>query len=480
MAPRWLPPLLAGVLGTLLTSIAIGVPAPARDEQATATAASRTWGQLLDLVTGSTDAVHGTFYALMKPWVGLLGIDPFWLRLPGAVAVGIAAAGMVVLGTMLDRTRTGLIAAAILVLLPRVFWAGGEARSYALQIAAAVWLTVLFISAVRNGRWWRWMLFAVATAAANWLFLYLALVGVAQLISLALVPAWRRKLLPAIAAIAAAGLATLPIVLLGFAQRAQISWVPAPDLGTLGAVAKSQWFMGSTVFSIVAWLLVIGGVVAIVVAQPRASRRELLALLLPWLIIPTVLLIGTSLVVSPIYLDRYLVMSAPAVALLMAMAVARLPLIPAVGVVAVIAAAAVAPAIDQRTPTAKGDWAEVAELTASAARPGDAIYFSADPNDDEPRGLVTFYPDGFDGLDDIAFIEAAADAGTLRDRVSPLAQALGGLDTDQTLVTILSDDSDLAADDRATLERRGFDETVIGDTGLTTVSRWAAPETVTD
>ena len=283
---------------------------------------------------------------------------------------------------------------------------------------------MVFVSTVRRGRWWRWVLFAVATAAANWLFLYLALIGVAQLISLALVPAWRAKLLPAIAAVAGAGLSSLPIVLLGFAQRAQISWVPAPGLGTLGAVAKAQWLMGSTVFSIVAWLLVIGGVVAIVVAQPRASRRELLALVLPWLIIPTIVLIGISLVASPIYLDRYLVMSAPAVALLMAMAVARLPLIPALGVVAVVAAAAVAPAIDQRTPAAKGDWAEVAELTASAARPGDAIYFSTDPSDDEPRGLVTFYPASFEGLDDIAFVEAAADAGTLRDRVSPLSQAL--------------------------------------------------------
>jgi mannosyltransferase len=95
-----LAPLLAGVVATLITSIAIGVPAPWRDEQATATATSRTWGQLLDLVTGSTDAVHGAFYALMKPWVDLAGVDPFWLRLPSAVAIGFAAAGVVVLGTM--------------------------------------------------------------------------------------------------------------------------------------------------------------------------------------------------------------------------------------------------------------------------------------------------------------------------------------------------------------------------------------------
>jgi mannosyltransferase len=466
-----LAPLLAGVGATLITSIAIGVPAPWRDEQATVAATSRTWGQLLDLVTGSTDAVHATFYALMKPWVDLAGVDPFWLRLPSAVAVGFAAAGVVMLGTMLDRTRTGLIAAAVLVLLPRVFWAGGEARSYALQIAAAVWLTVLFISAVRKGRWWRWVLFGVATAAASWLFLYLALIGVAQLLTLALVPAWRRKLLPALAAVVVAGLGALPIVVLGFAQRAQISWVPVPDDGAVGAVAKSQWFMGSTVFSIVAWLLIVGAVVMI---ATRPLGRERLALLLPWLILPTVALIGISLVASPIYLDRYLGMSAPAIALLIALGVARLPVTPAVVVVVAIAAAAVAPAIEQRLPTANGDWGDVAALTAEVARPGDAIYFSTDPFDDEPRGLTTFYPEVFGDLDDIAFVESAAEAGTLRDRVAPLGEAVSDLDAGETLITFLSDDSDAAAGDRETLERLGFEETVVGDTGLTTVSRWSA------
>ncbi len=466
-----LPPLLAGVLATLITSIAIGVPAPWRDEQATAAAASRDWGQLLDLVTGPTDAVHAAYYALMKLWVDVAGIDPFWLRLPSAIAIGFAAAGVVVLGTMLDRTRTGVIAAAVLVLLPRVFWAGGEARSYALQIALAVWLTVWFIATVRRGRWWRWLLFGLATAAANWLFLYLALVGVAQLVTLALVPGWRRKLLPAIAAIVGAGLAALPIVVLGFSQRSQISWVPVPDLGVIGAVAQSQWFMGSTVFSVVGWLLVIGGVVAIWMVRSPA-RRELLALLLPWLILPTVALVLVSVLVSPIYLDRYLVMSAPAIALLAAFAIARLPMAPALITLAVVAAAAVAPAIEQRTPTAKGDWAQVAELVDAGARPGDAVYFSTDLAGDDPRGIVTFYPTAFDGLDDIAFVEAAAPAGTLRDRVTTLATALGELGSGQELVTVLAHDSDPAADDHATLERLGFVETVIGETPLTTVSRW--------
>jgi mannosyltransferase len=331
---------------------------------------------------------------------------------------------------------------------------------------------VLFLSAVRKGRWWRWVALGVATAAANWLFLYLALIGLAQLVTVALVPAWRSKLLPALAAIVAAGIAALPIVALGFGQRAQISWVPVPDIGVLGAVAKAQWFMGSTVFAVVAWALVAAGVVAVILEREHTPER--LALLLPWLVLPTVVLIVVSLIASPIYLDRYLVMSAPAIALLAALALTRLPLVAAIVGLAVVAAAAVPVAIEQRLPTANGDWGEVAALTESAARSDDAIYFSTDPFDDDPRGLTTFYPESFAGLDDIAFLESAAEAGTIRDRVAPLSDVLDELGPGQELVTILSDDSEAAAADQATLERRGFEETVVGNTGLTTVSRWSA------
>lgn len=468
----WVAPLAAGVAATAITAIAIGMPVPWRDEQATVAAASRSWPQLIELVTGSTDAVSATYYALMHLWVSAAGIDPFWLRLPSALAIGLAAAGLVVLGRTLDRARTGLIAAAILVILPRVFWAGGEARSYALQLAAVVWLTVLFVGAVRSGRWWRWLAYGAATAAANWVFLYLALIGLAHLVTLAIVPEWRRRLLPATLAIVGAAAASLPIALLGYAQRPQVSWVPPISPGIVGSVAKQQWFMGSDVFAIVGWLLIAGGVVGIVLTRGAVMRRRLLALLLPWLILPTVVIVTVSIIASHTYLDRYLMMSAPAVAVLGACALTRLPGIAAAVALLLVAGAGVGPAIQLRSVDAKGDWGEVVALVESVARPGDAVYFSTDPTGDELRGLQTFYPALFGELDDIAFDESAAEAGQLRDTVLPAAEAGATLGSDQRLLTILGDDSDPAAADREAFERLGLSEHVIGHTGLTTVSIW--------
>ncbi len=469
----WQVPALTGIAAAAVTAIAIGVPAPWRDEQATAAAASRTVPQLIELVTGSSDAVNAAYFALMNLWVGLVGVDPFWMRLPSAVAVGVAAAGLVVLGRQLDRTRTGVIAAVLLVLIPRVFWAGGEARSSALQIAAAVWLTVLFVRVVRSGRSRSWIWFAVATAAANWLVLYLALVGVAQLLTLAIVPQWRARLLPAFAALWVAALATLPIAILAFGQREQISWLPRPGAATIGEVFQEQWFMGSTIFAVVAWVLVIGGIVMIARRDSKnATRQQILALLIPWLLLPTLLLIVVSLVGPfPLYLDRYLAMSAPAVAMLGAFGLSRLPPIAALAGLIVVAAAAAAPLIQLRAPDAKGDWGEIAALVETVAPQGDAVYFSADPFGDEPRGLMTFSPATFEGLYDIALKQSAADAGTLRDPVFTAAQVASALGDDDTLITVLADDQP-GQEDRATFELLGLDETVIGDTGQTTVSLW--------
>ena len=344
----------------------------------------------------------------------------------------------------------------------------------ALQIAAAVWLTVLFVYVVRHGRLWSWILFAVATAAANWLFLHLALLGVAQLLTLAIVPQWRRRLLPAGAAIWVAGLATLPIVLLGYGQRAQISWVPPPGAGTIGAVIREQWFMESTIFAIVAWVLVVAG--AVVIARRKsttATPLQLLGLLIPWLLLPTVVLVVVSLVgPSPIYLDRYLVMSAPAVAVLAAFGISRLHPFAALAALVLVTAAAVAPAIQLRQPDAKGDWGEVAALVETAAPEADAVFFSTDPFGDELRGLTTFYPAAFEGLYDIASREAAADAGTLRDPVFTSAQAATALGEDDTLLTVLANDDEPALKDRRSLELLGLTESVVGDTGQTTVSLW--------
>ena len=470
-----LAPLLAGVVATLVTSIAIGVPAPWRDEQATAAAASRDWGQLLELVTGTTDAVHAGYYALMKPWVDLFGVDPFWLRLPSAIAVGFAAAGIVVLGTMLDRTRTGVIAAAILVLLPRVFWAGGEARSYALQIAAAVWLTVLFVTAVRRGGRWRWVAFARRDGRRE-LAVPVSRPGRGRA---ARHPRTRpgvaaRSCCPLYRGDRAPGVAALPIVVLGFSQR-------CADL--LGAGARYRRPRRRREVAVVHG---IDGVLDRRVAarrrrgrRNRGDRREratrdarpAAAVAHP---ADRRCSSGSRWSSSPIYLDRYLVMSAPAIALLAAFAIARLPGDPRRAVLAVVVAAAAGrrSSSASRPRRATGARSPTCRIDCSVRRRGLLLDRSVRRRTARAHHVL---PGAFARPRRHHVRRERRRGGhpaRPRDPARDRARVLG---TGQTLITILSDDSDPAADDRATLERRGFEETVIGDTGLTTVSRWTPP-----
>ena len=158
-------------------------------------------------------------------------------------------------------------------------------------------------------------------------------------------------------------------------------------------------------------------------------------------------------------------MSAPAVALLAAFGISRLPPIAALAALVVVAAAAAAPLIQLRAPDAKGDWGQVAALVEEAAPYGDAVYFSTDPLGDEPRGLDDVLPVGVQGLDDIASKEAAAEAGTLRDAVFTAAQVAPALGEGQTLITVLANDDEHAQSDRATFELLGLTEQVIGEPG---------------
>lgn len=59
---------------------------------------------------------------------------------------------------------TAVCAGVVFAILPRTTWAGMEARSYGFVAAASVWLTVLFVAAVRRNRPRWWICYALALA----------------------------------------------------------------------------------------------------------------------------------------------------------------------------------------------------------------------------------------------------------------------------------------------------------------------------
>ena len=144
-------PLAIGLLGLVISLIGITVPSVWYDEAASIISATRSWPQLWDEV-GSVDAVHALYYALLHVIFDVFGYSPLTLRVPSAIAVGAAAALLVVLVRRFSlpgdgQNRLAVLAGVVFCLLPRTTWMGTEGRTYALSATLAILLTLVLVRA---------------------------------------------------------------------------------------------------------------------------------------------------------------------------------------------------------------------------------------------------------------------------------------------------------------------------------------------
>ena len=464
---RWLDPLLLGALAAIVASLGSWIPSKWNDEAATQTAATRSLAQLWQMMH-NIDAVHGAYYAFMHFWILAFGTSNFALRAPSMIAVGVATAGVVVLGRRLGSRRIAIWAGLVFLVLPRVTWLGIEARSYAFTAMVAVWLTIVLVRIIdrRRPKWWA--LYAAIAAVGVMLNVYLALLVIAHGITLLL--ARRRLVRPrrllvgwAIAAALAALLAS-PIAVLVVGQSRQLPFGPLTLTGVANQVLFEQYFTGATptlgrgvpfpptsvwaasaiLLACLGWYLMVRAVAS---RRVRAGSRGpssvgLVGVALPWIVVPLVLLLGYSLAVTPIYTARYFSFTAPAVALLIGTSLSAVSTQwRRAAVFGAIAILALPVYLSQREPTAKNgtDWQQAASVLQHNAKPGQDIYYGplrsgAKVSTSKIRDA---YPAVMSGLHDITLRETAAHKGVLWDTQWPLTHARSTLQTTSTLWVVL-------------------------------------------
>ncbi|MEY8016547.1 glycosyltransferase family 39 protein [Mycobacterium servetii] len=353
------------------------------DEGATiSAAANRTLPELWRLL-GHIDAVHGLYYLVMHGWFAIFPPTEFWSRLPSALAVGAAAAGVTVFTRQFTTRVTAVCAGVVFAILPRITWAGMEARSYAFAVAAAIWLTVLLVAAVRSNRARLWAGYALGLALSILLSLNLVLLVTVHAIALALLaPKGARKspvIRWAIATTVAVGAIT-PFLMFAHGQVFQVNWIFPVSWHYAFDIVLRQYFDHSVPFAVLTAVLIVAAIAARWrgAPAPAGQTRGLLLLCAAWVVIPTGLVVVYSAVVEPIYFPRYLILTTPAVAVIMAVCIvtiAREPW-PIAGVVLLFAVAAVPNYLFiQRWPYAKEGWdySQVADLIGSHAAPGDCL-----------------------------------------------------------------------------------------------------------
>ncbi|GEP28413.1 mannosyltransferase [Cryobacterium levicorallinum] len=411
------------------------VPSVWTDEQATLSGATRPIPEMFTLVTHTLDAVHGLYYFLMHYWFALVGVHDWSFRLPSAIAVALAVFGIVVLGTMLVSRRVGILAGILLALIPQTQWVATEARSYGLTVMLAVWLTIVLVLAVRSSSWW-WIAYAILGIISVTVFIYIALLIVAHAITVLALRGWRRSWW--LFGLSSLGIlvCTIPVFRLAVLQRGQVSWISPISRQTVFDVLADQWFDSDVWIAGIFWALIGAAVVVVIVRRrtdPAAAGLALIAL--PWLVLPTAALVLGSLVVSPLYVGRYVAFSLPAVALLSAVALAsiRSRFVIAAGLVAILVLSTPL-YLAQREPFSKGtDWRSTSMVLGAHAQPGDAVFFSRAETAVYPyaRSMLFAYPDAVGGLKDIALATSYTTRANFFDELVPFdtaAERLGDSD----------------------------------------------------
>ncbi|MET8988938.1 glycosyltransferase family 39 protein [Nonomuraea wenchangensis] len=313
-APRAWSPWWMALLATAAAFSGTGSATLNGDELATLSAARRSLAGMWELAL-NIDGHFLPYYLFMHFWT-MAGTAELWLRLPSALAIGVAAWLLTDLGRRLSSVRAGVFAAAIFAVLPSVSYFGAFARSYAFAAAAAVlsfWALHRALERPAAAR--RWVLYGVAVALVCSTHLFAVLVLPAQLAL-----ARRGTVVRMLGALAVGGLPAVALGLIGFGERHAISWIP--QRGPEVWLKFPKMAAGTNAFGVVLFAVAVAGAVHL---YARRGERPWALALAGWLVLPPLLLLAVSHLVTPVYVDRYLFVTAPALALLAGLAVAAIP-----------------------------------------------------------------------------------------------------------------------------------------------------------
>jgi len=435
-----------------------GITGPSywRDEAATMSAAQRPLGNLFRTL-GNIDAVHGAYYVIIWVMVRLDGTGELVTRLPSAVAMAVAAAAVAALGGRLVSPRAGLAAGLVFAVLPVVSWYGQDARPYAMAVALAAVASYLLIRALDaepEGSRVRWLTgYAACLAALGFIDIFGLVLIVAHAVTVAIrclheagvgrdgqpeagprrayagdpggsrlspsgwraggsggvVPPRQALALGWLAAAVAGAVVASPVLALGYTQRGTNAWLGLPGNG---ALRQFTGLFGPTTMLIAVVVVIAGGIVVSAAFGPRRLRLSwpgsLPALCLPWLILPPLILLAGSYLVTPMYTQRYILFCVPAIALLAGAGLAALGWVAGAVALVVIGVLGIPSQQHDRGADGHGDNVRQADrIVAEYMRPGDAVL------EYKAENFAQAYPYGIRKLNPVAQAKSPIKSATL-------------------------------------------------------------------
>ena len=444
------------------------------------------WAALLPLrelahLLGKVDAVHGLYYLLMHGWVAL-GSSPVVLRIPSVIAMAVAAVLIVIIGRRLTGSGwAGLFAGLIMALTPSISFYAQTARSYAMVFACALGSTLALMYALeaeaagRSSRR-RWLAYAGLVALGGYLNEMSLLVLAAHAVTVLLARYGQSAIERWLWSAGGGAALVAPLVLLSIKEHAALGWVSPPDLTDLRVLAQ-DYFGAETV---AAGLLAICAVLALLppagtwrwlpagagragakragaeragTAQAgtdqadteqagtepepawwRSGGVSLPSVAAPLLVLPAAILMTESILLRPLYVDRYVLYGEAGAALLAGAGLYRigrwlgdttgrpaLVWLPGVIVCLCVLVLQLAPQHHVRRPGSRRyDYGGPSRYVGANARPGDGILFFGKFY----RKAKLGYPGDFRNTIDFAQAASPLQVGNFQGRDKPVGVTL--------------------------------------------------------
>jgi mannosyltransferase len=402
---------LITIAGAWLRLSHLGAKSLWLDEGATVTLARVPWQRFAWIWWHGEANLQTIYFLMMRGWVHL-GSSEAFLRLPSAIFGIVAIPLLYAVTRKFAGVTASLAAAALLAFSPSAVYYSQEARSYSLAMLMVLLATYFFVRAVEENRPADWALWTVFGTVAFYSHDLAALVLLAHAVSIFFkappVP-WRRLIVCG-AIIFVVALPGLTYIFRATPENLHFIWMPKPTGKEFWHLA--MFYGGSGAKAGLAIVLWTSGAVALWTASrygaPDARWRAALVML--WAVLPAVVLALVSLR-QPMFLQRYMIFSIPAVMLLAGIGAANLRKW-RTGPVLVIALCVIATStIVRKYNKPREDWRGASNMVLRSATPGDAVaffpfytrimtdYYAAQPAAAAPR-LHVFAPAFYDGGDD--------------------------------------------------------------------------------
>ncbi len=327
--PYWLTTTLVTAISVIALTLRlhmIGARSFWVDEGISVAIARLSWSEFFGILW-RREGNMSLYYILLRGWLFFARSDAT-IRALSALASTAAVIAIYFLGKKLFDRNTGAIAAILLALNVFHIRYAQEARSYALLSLAVVLATWCFVSAVESESQNKWALYAIVSAAAVYLHFVAVFVIAVHFLSAII---WKRPIPWRNIFVSAVLFALLVLPVAAFLQansrNHQLDWVKFPT--------GREFYGFLLLFTGQAGIIMLCislAIAAAVIAQlflgsqkQNGTQKSFpLGVITLWLFLPTIVTLAISLA-HPIFVPRYMTVSLPALALVLARGISMFP-----------------------------------------------------------------------------------------------------------------------------------------------------------